>query len=234
LDYLPKIDDLGYNYYFQFTLTSYGKDIEKNLAHKPDIIETFIALSERIGKNRVVWRYDPIILNAKYSLDYHIKWFDYLCDKLNKFTEKCVISFIDIMPYKFLLNDTNRAQMYELTEVEIEEIAGIISTIAKKYSLPVAACSESIDLAKYDFLHNKCIDDDLIKKIFHKTVSGKKDKSQRQGCGCVESRDIGTYNTCPQGCIYCYARKGKMPSGKYDPASPILWDDLENTDKNRG
>ncbi len=100
--YLDRIDDLGYNYYFQFTLTSYGSDIEQNVDRKSKIIDTFIQLADRIGKAKIIWRYDPILINSRYSFEYHEKWFDYLCEKLYRYTEKCVISFIDVHQYSFL------------------------------------------------------------------------------------------------------------------------------------
>lgn len=87
IENLPKLDEKGFNYYFQFTITSYAQDIEKSVSRKTEIIEKFQKLSNQIGKEKVIWRYDPIILNKKYNFDYHIKYFDYIAEKLSAYTE---------------------------------------------------------------------------------------------------------------------------------------------------
>lgn len=86
----------GYNYYFQFTLTSYDNTIEVNVPQKKYIIDTFIELSNMIGKDRIIWRYDPILLTDRYDKQYHYKWFDYLAKRLKDYTNKCIISFMDL------------------------------------------------------------------------------------------------------------------------------------------
>jgi hypothetical protein len=231
LDYLPKIDALGYKYYFQFTLTSYDNNVESNVKKKVNIIDTFVKLSNLIGKNKVIWRYDPIIINSQYSINYHTEWFEYLCNKLYNYTEKCVISFIDIKPYNFIKNIMKSKYINELTLYEIDIIAKIIHDISKKYNLKIATCSELIDLNKYGFTYNKCIDDELIKKLFNIKVSNLKDTNQRNECKCVVSRDIGTYNTCKHDCIYCYAKKGQQYSKYYIPDSPLLCGEILENDK---
>jgi len=231
LDYLPKIDALGYKYYFQFTLTSYDNTVECNVKKKMNIIETFIKLSNQIGKDKIIWRYDPIIINSQYSISYHTEWFEYLCDMLSNYTEKCVISFIDIKPYNFIKDAMKLKYINELTLTEIDIVARIIHDISKKYNLKISTCSEIIDLNKYGFTQNKCIDDELIKKLFNINVSNLKDTNQRDGCKCVVSRDIGTYNTCNHNCIYCYAKKGQPNSKNYDPNSPLLCGEISENDK---
>ncbi len=94
---LERLDELkDYNYYFQYTITSYGKDVEKGILDKGQVIESFKKLSNIIGKNKVILRYDPILLSNKYTINYDCKAFDRLCSKLYKYTEKCVISFVDL------------------------------------------------------------------------------------------------------------------------------------------
>ena len=97
LPILDRLEELReYTYYFQFTLTPYGKDVEPNVPSKNDlIIPSFRKLSERIGKERVVWRYDPILFNDKYTMDYHVKYFKTLAAKLHAYTEKCIVSILD-------------------------------------------------------------------------------------------------------------------------------------------
>jgi len=231
IKYLDKINDLGYNYYFLFTVTSYDTMIEKNVGKKAGIIETFLKLSEKIGKEKVIWRYDPILLNQKYNLEYHAKWFDFLCEQLHNYTRKCIISFIDVNQYHFLKQNMIAENIFELDTAMIQKVSEIISNISKNYSLQIATCSESIDLEKYGFIRNRCIDDKLIKELFGIEVSNKKDSNQRDECGCVESRDIGSYDTCLHNCIYCYAQKGRNCPMPYDINSPMLCDNVSKIEK---
>ncbi|GHT99330.1 hypothetical protein FACS1894142_6790 [Spirochaetia bacterium] len=218
LPHLDELDRLGYAYYFQFTLTPYDKTIEPHVADKSEIIKTFTELSDRIGKERVIWRYDPIILSDTLTVEHHADAFETLCEKLHAYTEKCVISFVDA--YSFL-------NIQELSADACSLLAQKLSAIADAYGLPLASCCEKIDPAEYHIAHNKCIDDELINRIrgsIHKSaITYKKDRGQRKECGCAASRDIGAYNTCDHGCVYCYAKRGKH-RGWYDPASPILCD----------
>jgi hypothetical protein len=218
LPYLPGIDDFGYRYYFQFTLTAYDSTIERNL-DKTNIIETFIKLSEYLGKEKVIWRYDPIFVNDKFTLKYHIENFESLCKKLYKHTERCVISFVD--RYPFLDENFKQNNIFELSDNEIDVLADSFTTISKKYNLPLFTCCEKINLDKYEIAHNKCIDADLIDRLFNLNIKYKKDPSQRLDCGCCVSRDIGAYNTCLHDCIYCYAKRGNKLA-THDPKGALL------------
>lgn len=202
---LNKLDLLdGFNYYFQFTLNSYGKDLEPNVPIKSkELIDTFINLSKMIGKEKVIWRYDPIILTDKYTIDYHIKYFELLAEKLHNYTEKCVISFLDL--YKKTERNLKNIILDELTADKMDYIACEFSRICKKYNLKLATCCEQIELSKYDIIHNKCIDDELIERISGKKLLNKKRDGQREACGCIKCNDIGAYNTCLHNCKYCYA-----------------------------
>lgn len=197
---LPRLGELeGYFYYFLFTLTPYGKDIERNLRDKAEIEDTFVELSRKIGKNCVVWRYDPIILSGDMDIGWHSREFTRLCEKLAGFCDTCVISFADV--YAKLKTKIIR----ELTVSEMNELAGVISTIAGKYRLRVKTCCEQIDLTCNGITQSSCIDAELITRLTGKPVVPKRDRSQRPGCNCAQSVDIGAYNTCPHGCVYCYA-----------------------------
>ena len=224
LDKLPLLDDMGYKCYFQFTLTPYGKDIERNLRDKSLIIETFIQLSETIGKDRVLWRYDPIILNDTLTIDYHQEMFDDICRQLCIYTNVCTISFVDM--YSKLDRAIKGNIIREITELEMNQIAAVFSEIANKYSLELRACSEKIDLLSYGILPASCIDKRTIEKICGYTIDAKSDTNQRIGCGCMQSIDIGVYNKCKNGCIYCYANYSDTSvennCAEHNPYSEIL------------
>ena len=96
---IAKLDQLnayGYRYYFQITINGYPKEIEKNVPDLESTIDSFINLSREIGKEKVIWRYDPIILSDKLDLAYHIDKFNQIAQRLNGYTKRCVISFLDV------------------------------------------------------------------------------------------------------------------------------------------
>ncbi len=201
LENLEKLSN--YSYWFHITLTSYADDIERNVPKKSKVIESVIKLADIIGKERVIWRYDPILLNDKYTIDYHIKYFEVLAKKLCNSTEKVVISFIDF--YHKISTNWNKYGLYELKENEIEILSLAFKEIAQSYGLEIAACCEKYDLSSYGINSSKCIDDKLLSRITGYNFNIPKQKGQRFGCGCVDSVDIGMYNSCVHDCKYCYA-----------------------------
>lgn len=223
--HLDSIDGLGYSYYFQFTITPYGKDLEQNI-DKENIIDTFVSLSQRLGRHRVIWRYDPLIINDRYPLSFHVDRFCNMAEKLCGHTERCVISFVD--GYQFLLDTMRQHCITELSPPQIESfVAQICRTLdALPSKITLATCCETTDLSGYGVQHNACVDGELIARIRGVPQEYRKDPSQRPGCRCVQSRDIGTYNTCRHGCVYCYAGRGKK-GGACDPDSPLLCDTID-------
>lgn len=223
---IDRLDELTeYKYYFQFTLTGYGKDIECNVPHKKDkMISVFQELSKKIGSKNVIWRYDPIIFTKVYTPEYHINAWKQIAAALKGYTRKCVISFVDI----YAKNKKNMEMLnsYELSEWELIEFIKEIVKIANANDIAVASCAETIDLSMYGIEHNCCIDKKLIEDIVGCKIKAKKDRNQRIECGCVESIEIGTYNTCKNGCKYCYANdswESVFSNCKaYDPNSPLL------------
>lgn len=203
MDKLTQLDNYGYPYYFQFTLTPYGKELESNLRDKTEILETFIRLSNQIGSERVLWRYDPIILNHNITIDYHKQKFKQLCQTLSGYTKVCTISFVD--EYTKLSNVLKSGKIRELTEAEMIQLAKFLSLTGKQYGIEVRSCCEKLDFTAYGIKPASCIDKQTIESITRSSLNVKTDINQRQGCGCISSIDIGVYNTCNNGCIYCYA-----------------------------
>lgn len=230
---LAVIDDLGIPYYFQFTLNSYNQDIETNVPLKKGIIDTFKNLSEKIGRNRVIWRYDPILITEEVSLDYHKKYFEYIASKLHEHTNKCIISFIDF--YKKCQRNLKPVNPIDFGDEIKRQLAESIQSIATKYDLKVETCSEDIELSSIGISHGKCIDDKLVEELCRGKIKIDKDKNQREACGCVTSIDIGAYNTCKHGCLYCYANYNKeivqKNAEKHNPSSPLLFGEVGPDDK---
>lgn len=232
LDRLHELSE--YEYYFQFTLTCYGSDIEPGVPHKREkMISVFQRLSENIGPERVIWRYDPILFNEKYTPEYHVKAFSRIAEALSGYTKKCVISFVD----EYAKNKKKLKQLGidTLEEEELYEFAETLSGIAKKNGMEIGSCAEQIDLSKCGIVHNSCIDKTLIESLLGCSLKGQKDTNQRPECGCMESVEIGTYNTCKNGCAYCYANESMESVAntcrKYHPLSPILCGEITETDK---
>lgn len=233
-----------YMYYFQFTLTGYGRDIEPNVPHKKDkMIPVFQRLSETIGSSRVVWRYDPIFFNDVYTEEYHLQAFEQIADALAGYTKRCVISFVDTYA-------KNKAVMRELKVQEpipedgqegsdhiqkLRVFASRLSEIAHHHGMEIATCAEKIDLSDCGIAHSSCIDKALVEEITGYAIDVGKDKNQRAECGCVESIEVGTYHTCLNGCKYCYANdsweRAKRNFKEYDAESPLLCGRIEDGDK---
>ena len=191
-------------YYFQFTLTGYGKDVEPNLPNKrEELIPTFKRLSEKIGKERVIWRYDPVLVSKRYTINYHLKAFEEIASNLADYTEKVVISFVDL--YSKTQRNTRELDIRQITSEEMIEAAGEMAQIASKYNLIIETCAEQINLQEVGIQHGSCIDKKLIERLLGCKLIAEKDKNQREACGCFESVEVGTYNTCLNGCKYCYA-----------------------------
>ena len=222
---IERLDELcEYPYYFQFSLASYGNDVERYLPPKKEIIDTFKELSDKIGANRVIWRFDPILINEKYSTDYHIEYFAKFAKLLNGYTRKCTISFVDY--YRSIENSIKDLKLKEITECNMRYIAAQFSAIAKANEIKIDTCAEKIDLSEYGINRAKCVDASIFKDITGYSYDIKKDKNQRAECGCAASIDIGAYNTCRNGCKYCYANHSAKLVEKnftlFDTQSPLL------------
>ncbi len=209
--YLDELDLMGFRYYFQYTLVHYPKVFECSPLSLSQKIERFRFLSNRVGSSRIIWRYDPIILSSLTDQGYHKKWFEEIAKALSGFTRRCVISFLDIYPkMRRALNRLHREEGIIVTDIrhhdpKVGEISKFIGEVGRNHGFEVVTCAEQFDLEEFGVHHGKCIDDELLNTLFGLHLSVSKDKGQRRLCRCVESQDIGAYNTCPSGCIYCYA-----------------------------
>jgi hypothetical protein len=219
-DRFRQLDSMGYPYYVHFTLTPYGKDIETTLPPKSKLLQTFMEMSERIGRVRSIWRYDPVIIDDDHTVEWHLEHFAKMCKTLRNSTERCFISFID--PYKGL-----DRRFMALTHSEAATVASGFSDIAETYGITVFTCAENIDLSEHGIEHGACIDHGLTEKVIGYRITAKKDANQRDACRCIEAVDIGAYGTCSHGCSYCYAVTDRATvlrrMAAHDPDSPVLF-----------
>jgi len=239
MKHLNELDELGLNYYFQFTLNPYSKTFEPHVPPLQERIKTMIELASRIGAERVVWRYDPIILSSVSSISWHLEQAEQIANALKDSTRRMVFSFYDF--YGKGQGRLNRAldgtgiKLEDITSSAhkdaLELVARGFKEIADRNDLQIFSCSEDIDLSSIGIQHGACIDGTLISELFGSTAVNSKDKNQRESCGCVESADMGMYNTCHFRCAYCYANfnEGMIESNdkKHYPDSPSLLDRYE-------
>lgn len=234
LDYL---DEKNLNYYFHYTLNDYEQEhLEPNVLSVKSRIETFIELSKRVGKNKIIWRFDPLVLTDTIGIDELLRKIQKIGDQLKNYTEKMVFSFADIKEYNKVKNNLlkHSIKYQEFNERVMIEFAKGLQKLNTNWNFKIATCAEKIPLEEYGVNHNKCIDDDLIISLFPQDkilmdflgirilptdifcitpriekYSNLKDKGQRKLCGCIHSKDIGEYNTCAHLCEYCYANSSK-------------------------
>ena len=226
LERLDEVESLGFRqYYFQFTLNDYvAEGLEPNVPPVAERIGTFKRLADRIGKERVIWRFDPLLLSGSLTVDVLLEKIASIGHELQGATEKLVFSFADIQAYRKVGKNLSGTNCREFSSVEKMEFAKGLRDVVISLGLEMATCAEDIDLSEYGIKHNKCVDDDLMVRLFHDDAKlmdfigaeydmidgwtikkSKKDKGQRKACGCIVSKDIGAYNTCPHLCRYCYA-----------------------------
>lgn len=231
---LNKLDLLAdYNYYFQITLTPYNRQIERYLPPMDELIANFKQLSYLIGKERTVWRYDPVILTNEMDMAYHIQNFETLARKLQGYTERCVISFLSL--YEKTKRNMKGLKINLPTAEQKLEIGAMLANIALNYGFIIESCSETVDLSAVGIEPAQCIDQRLISRLSGRKLTIEKDRNQRDECGCATSIDIGAYNTCSHGCLYCYANYSdpavKNNLTRHNPESPMLIGNLEPEDR---
>jgi hypothetical protein len=229
IQHIKELDERGYHYYFLYTLMD-NPDILDPKAPPPEIsIDIFRKLSDHIGPEKVIWRYDPIVLSSVTDIEFHKQQFEFIADRLHGYTFRCIISFVDI--YRKIearikgLNDTGFV-IYDLNDSILHDFLSSMINIAGNNGIEIRSCASKKDLTGFGIPAGKCIDDIYISEIFGKRLNLKKDPSQRKNCNCVVSKDIGMYDSCIYGCRYCYATnnfdRAKLNYKNHDPDSTSL------------
>ncbi len=251
LPYLHELDERGIHYYFQVTLNDYEQeDFEPNVPCVEERIETFRRLSEMIGRERIIWRFDPLICTPELTPRMLLARIWRIGNQLQEYTDKLVFSFVDVKDYRKVANNLVKGTHYftrenvrkaEMDITQRQEVAEGLVKLRETWKqagwdLTLATCAEEMDLSLYGIEHNRCIDGELMERVFSEDeelmyylhtgklpepdLFGKipvipdkrkdlKDKGQRKACGCMLSKDIGMYNTCRHFCVYCYANTSK-------------------------
>ena len=216
LPQLSTLKERGIGCCIQYTLNDYESEgLEPNVPTLTQRIDTFRRLVDALGIGAVVWRFDPLILTDRLNIDTLLRKIARISDALVGCTEKLVFSFADIESYKKVSRNLRQSGINyrEWNEATMREFASRLSTLNRdSWNFRLATCTERIDLSEYCIDHNRCIDPELISRLAPSDAilqnflyNAKTDSGQRKACGCILSKDIGAYNTCPHGCLYCYA-----------------------------
>jgi DNA repair photolyase len=226
LPMLPRLNELSdYAFYFQVTVTPYGSNVEPGIPSKENaILPAVLRLSDEIGPGRVVWRYDPILLSGRYSKDFHCEAFEKMARRLAGRVARCTVSFLDM--YKNTARNARAMGFLPIPETDMLEMAEKIAAIAKGYGILVDACAEETDFSRFGIGRARCVDPSILEAASGHPIEFKRQKDQRPGCGCADSVDIGAYNTCPNGCKYCYANFSpamiRENIARHEPNAPFL------------
>lgn len=228
---LPRLNLLkDYHPYFFVTVTPYEKEIEPHVPSFQDVVYDIQELSLRLGSHSVSFRYDPIFINQYYTIEKHIETFDIITKQLEGYTHECVISFIDL----YEKTKKNFPGIQEVSVKEQQYLAEIFAKIATQRGIHIKTCAEKLDLSEYGIGHEGCMTRQILKDVTGYPLKELKSQPLRQGCHCYPSRDIGEYDTCLHGCIYCYANENKqLVQEKYkrhDPLSPLLIGHIHSDD----
>ena len=232
LKHLEELKSFGMGIYFFVTMTPYEKDVEPNVPEKSIVMENFCALSENLGRNRVCWRYDPIFVDEKYSVSFHIKAFRQMAEKLHGATDRCIISFIDL----YAKTKKNFPGIKEVSENDQKFLASSLSRIAFENKIKIESCAEKIDLTAFGVEQGACVSKEIIEQAgnFH-LVQRAGVQNLRKHCACLPMHDIGAYNSCPHLCKYCFANYDSKIVAKnfslHNPKSNFLFGEAMEGDK---
>jgi DNA repair photolyase len=234
LKHLTELDQRGFRYYFQFTLNDYPHILEPRIPNIRARLGTFKLLATKVGPEKVVWRYDPIIISNKTPVDFHLEKFSRIADSLKRYTKRVMVSLVDYYEktdrrlssleqkrYRFDRAFSNSSKSLDLLRK--------LADVAKNNNIEILSCAEANDYSEVGVCPGSCIDDGLINQIWSINLKGQKDAFQRAACHCIASKDIGVNDTCLHGCLYCYSTRSIETAtrrySEHNPKSPVIWGD---------
>lgn len=231
LDKIDEVRSRGFHVFFYVTITSYGRDIEPGVPDYHDVMETFKKLSIMVGKNNICWRYDPIFISEKYTVEHHLKCFEEMTRTLKPYTNFCIFSFVQL--YKKL--SFTFPELRAVSAAEKKILLSEMGKIAKSCNIRLQTCGDENDYSEYGIVRSGCITAPIMQQAIGQELKPLKAQPSRKGCGCLPNNDIGAYDTCPNGCKYCYATKNPALAvenyRRHDPLSPLLTGELTEADE---
>lgn len=230
---LPRLREITdrYNTYFFYTITAYGADIEPGVPPIERGIETLIELSRIVGARRLAWRYDPVLVYGQYTIERHMETFDRMTRAIAPHVDRCIFSFVEL--YKKVRS--NMPDLMPVSDADMERIARGLGRIASSYRMPIQSCASGADWRRWGIGRSGCVTLETLAEANDVVFRAAPHRGMRPGCACIESRDIGAYDSCPNGCRYCYANRDPyIPRENFrlhDPASPLLIGALKPDDE---
>ncbi len=222
---LPRLHEITsrFNTHFHYTITAYGPDIEPEVPDLDESVRTLLELEKQVGSQRICWRYDPVLLSNSYTVERHLQTFAWLTERLAGHIDRCIFSFVEM--YQKL--ERNFPELEPICPKDRDRLAAGLGSIAAKHGMPIQTCGNNGVWPQYGIGTSGCTTLSMLGAANGVEFKKLKHKGQRAGCGCFESRDIGAYDSCPNGCRYCYANRDHNKAlynylHEHDPESPFL------------
>lgn len=215
---------------FHYTITSYEQDIEPKTYENCKMICNLKELSNIVSKDKVIWRYDPILFTKdKYTLDWHKNKLLMMSNDLCNYTNICIFSFVSTI-YPWV-----KKNIPGIVD-DLQYRSDMLNFIDKlNNGIQYQTCGHGNVYEQYSNIGiSSCTSVELLEKTFNVKCNKFKGGHYRPGCGCIPGTNVGQYNTCMNGCKYCYAARPTILLSTYDPNSPILFgtvtDDMKIVD----
>ena len=233
LAHLEELESRGYRYYFLYSLNAYGSPLEPRLPPVEHRIGTFLHLARVLGPDRVIWRYDPIVISSRYSAEFHVQRFGALADRLAQSTHRVILSLVDLYGKTERRLDAlerhgeTRFSRDPVNHPDTQDMMHSIAVLARSHGLEVTTCAEKHDFTSVGIGKGKCVDEGVFNRTWSMGLRYRKDPGQRADCLCTASIDVGVNDTCLLGCEYCYATRSvsiaEERHKRHDPSQPALW-----------
>jgi hypothetical protein len=224
--HLHALDSRGYRSVFQFTLVEYPANMHPGIPPLAERLDAFKKLADTLGPERALWRYDPVVLTSVTDTDFHIRSFERLSKELAGSTRRVTVSLME--PYKKIRKRMELAKAHLLVpdEKDLAAMFTCMAAMARESGMEPVSCADESGLHDLGFTPGACVDAGLLSRLFGLGIVDSKDPSQRNACRCAPSRDIGMYDACPAGCVYCYAtqdfKRSRQAFARHDPLSASL------------
>lgn len=234
-DYVPILPQLHeitgrFNTYFHYTITAYQKDLEPGAPSIGESIDTLLGLEGIVGRHRIAWRYAPVLLAGEYTVGRHLEAFRQIAGRLSGHIDRCAFGFVE----RYRKIEPNVPGLRPMSTEEMDRLAEGFGAAAKQYKIPIQTCGLHGEFGRYGIAASGCVTLDMVGQANGVSFRNIKHKGLRQGCQSIEARDIGAYDTCLNGCKYCYANpdphKARDNFALHDPDSPLLLGHLKETD----
>ncbi len=224
IPFFVEIEAMGYPLFLHYTISGCTRQLEPHLPELAERIASFRKCAELLGPERVHWRFDPIILVRNYPITHFLKQFQAIAQALAGYTTRCIISFVSL--YAKCRRNMRGLELVDPGEVAKKEMIERMKDLAADANIRLEGCCDPFLETTCGLDSSGCIDASGMGMILNRNFQVKRDTGQRAQCGCNQSIDIGAYDSCPHGCVYCYAntnfKRAITNRAAHDPNSPIL------------